>query len=480
MNFEPVAAGAVINADPMADLLGHAGFTGRQIVTIRADGFDQLEDMTLDVLEEQDIKDLAKSLASLAAAGGRVTFGIARTKRLIGMMHWVQDHGRVSLTPTVVTGVTQEAMRQAWSEALERANARKAVAKQCKATQAGAEPQELKSDKGFHEWEDRWDNYLSTIPGQNGVPLSYVTRLENAPEYTPDPAYTNFVDRSIGCAPHSGAAYINDRRKVHQLLISHLSSSMQQWIEPVVKQQDGRLSMETLRTHCVGSGNVSRRVSHAEKIKRSLVYTDERRGTFNSFLQKLSKMYLIFKEENEPMAEDAKVRVLFEKINHPGLKDVIAALEVQRDISQMSYEQITNHLVTKVSKFDDVSSGKFRGRNLSSATTRHTDKAKVPATGGVHMPDGSIWTGFYPNWKQMQESMQAKVIAAREKKKSSRKKDTKVSELKTLISEVASIKRSIAKTATSTVTLENEGSDTPNNAGTQFGGRNKKQKSADE
>ena len=65
-----------------------------------------------------------------------------------------------------------------------------------------------------------------------------------------------------------------------------------------------------------------------QKIKKSLIYTDERRGTFNSFLQKLSKMYLIFKEEKELIAEDAKVRVLFEKINHPGLKDVIGALGI--------------------------------------------------------------------------------------------------------------------------------------------------------
>ena len=478
MNFEPIAAGVTLEADPMAVLLGHIGFTNQQIARIRADGFDQLDDMALDILEEQDIKDLSTSLARLPANGGRVNFGIARTKRLIGMMHWVQDHERVSLTPGVITGLTEAQVRQMFSAALERANARKAVAKHSKATQAGAEPPELKSDKGFYDWEDRWENYLSTIPGQNGVPLSYVVRIEDQPDYNPDPPYSNFVERSIGCAPLTGSAYVNDSRKVHQLLISHLSSTMQQWIEPVARKQDGRLSMEALRTHCVSSGNVSRRVSHAEKIKRSLTYTDERRGTFNSFLQKLSKMFLIYKEEKEPMAEDAKIRVLFEKINHPQLKDAIAALEVQRDINKMSYEQITNHLITKVSKFDDVSGGKFKGRNLSSVSAGQ--KSKGPVNGGIHMPDGSIWTGFYPNWKQMSEDKQAKVKAAREKKKLNKKKDAKVSEIKTLINEVESLKRTIASTSSSNVQADGEQKsdedETPNNAGTQFGGRNKKQK----
>ena len=129
MNFEPIAVGVALEADPMAILLDHAGFNNQQIARIRADGFDQLEDMALDVLEEQDIKDLSESLARLPAVS-RVNFGIARTKRLIGLMHWVQDHGRVLVTPGVIVGMTNVQVRQMWSTALERANARKAVAKQ--------------------------------------------------------------------------------------------------------------------------------------------------------------------------------------------------------------------------------------------------------------------------------------------------------------------------------------------------------------
>ena len=116
------------------------------------------------------------------------------------------------------------------------------------------------------------------------------------------------------------------------------------------------------------------------------------------------------------MAEYARVRVLFEKINHPGLKDVIAALEVQRDVSQMTYIQITNYLVTKVSQLDNTSAGKFKGRNLTSVNRTNKGKqGKCPSNGGIHMPDDSIWTGFYPNWKQMPEDKQSKVQADREK-----------------------------------------------------------------
>ena len=171
MNFEGVGADIVVENDPVAVMLGFVGFTPAQVVRIRADGFDQLEDMGIDVLEEQDITSLADSM-SRQPAGRRISFGIARTKRLIGMMHWVQDHERVSLEADIVVGITEEEMRGMWSRALERANSRKAELKHSKATQAAADPGELTNDKGFYDFESAFENYLSTIPGQNLVPLA--------------------------------------------------------------------------------------------------------------------------------------------------------------------------------------------------------------------------------------------------------------------------------------------------------------------
>ena len=77
----------------------------------------------------------------------------------------------------MIVVTTQDGMRDKWTSALQRANARASVAKKIKATQTAANTGELKSDKGYYEWEDKWKNYVSTIPGQNGIPLSYVTRI---------------------------------------------------------------------------------------------------------------------------------------------------------------------------------------------------------------------------------------------------------------------------------------------------------------
>ena len=47
------------------------------------------------------------------------------------------------------------------------------MVKQANATQATTYPGEVKSVKGYYEWEDNWEIYLYTTLGHNVVPLSY-------------------------------------------------------------------------------------------------------------------------------------------------------------------------------------------------------------------------------------------------------------------------------------------------------------------
>ena len=155
--------------EPLATMLEFVVPANTQVVRIRADGFNLLDNLSLNVLKAEDIKDLFVTLGRLPSNGGRKSFGIDRTKRLIGMMHWVQDHEIVSLTANVIVGTTANTMRGVWLRALEFVNARTAVEKHSKATQAGADLGELKSDEVFYDWDEKWENYVSTIPGKNRI-----------------------------------------------------------------------------------------------------------------------------------------------------------------------------------------------------------------------------------------------------------------------------------------------------------------------
>ncbi|KAI2514184.1 hypothetical protein MHU86_77 [Fragilaria crotonensis] len=101
------------------------------------------------------------------------------------------------------------------------------------------------------------------------------------------------------------------------------------------------------------------------------------------------------------------------------------------------------------------------------------------------MPDGTIWTGFYSDWEQLSKEDRQTVMNARveNKNKGTRKRQTsEVStgskKLKDIKLQMAELKRTLAsiqsKQSSGTVDDDGNDSDTPDNAGDSFGGRQKK------
>ena len=60
-------------------------------------GLAQFEDFRY--LVEKDIRDMANEFGKRTQAAGKIIFGIGRTKKLVGVMHWVQDFTRLVMCP---------------------------------------------------------------------------------------------------------------------------------------------------------------------------------------------------------------------------------------------------------------------------------------------------------------------------------------------------------------------------------------------
>ena len=110
-----------------------------------------------------------------------------------------------------------------------------------------ADPGIFKDEKKWPDWEPAFVNYLSTIPGVRGVPLSYVVRENEAPGHETDIG-NDFTARSIACAPLNDSSFRADAKKVHQLLMNFLvAESAEQWIKDLTPRVNGRRDMEALR-----------------------------------------------------------------------------------------------------------------------------------------------------------------------------------------------------------------------------------------
>ena len=278
-----------------------------------------------------------------------------------------------------------------------------------------------------------------TIPGVSGVPLSYVVREQEEADALA--TYESFNERAIACAPLIGAVFQADARKVHQLLKSFLQSeSAEQWIKSIAGKQSGRADMKSLRDHYNGEGKTSRRIAVAERTRDTLHYKSERAMSFSSFLDKLQKMFNIFEEENEGITEQAKVRMLLKKVDHPQLQDAIGALRVRAAMDGITFTECANHLAAQVSELpDQQSTRKIAGTGSERKKKKGVDTHRIRGGGaadgaankrkGIHMPDGTIWTGFYSEWEQLSKEDRQSVLDARQKNKAKGGRGRQVSEV---------------------------------------------------
>ena len=104
---------------------------------------------------------------------------------------------------------------------LDRSTLRKVEADQADTIRKAVDPGKFKDEHTWTECELKFENYISKIPGVNGMSPSYVVRNQAASDRTTD-FQGDFIAETIACAPLRGAHLQIDTRKVHQLLKNYL------------------------------------------------------------------------------------------------------------------------------------------------------------------------------------------------------------------------------------------------------------------
>jgi hypothetical protein len=250
--------------------------------------------------------------------------------------------------------------------------------------------------------------------------------------------------------------------------------------------------MAALRNHYSGEGNTSRRIAAAEKLRDTLHYRNERSLPFSTFLDRLQKMFNIFEEEKEEISEPAKVRMLLQKVQHPQLQAAVDALKVRSSIDGISFTLCANHLSAQVSELPDpqISRKVATIKNIKKGNgIKRNGEKNGGKRNGIHMPDGSVWTGFYSDWDQLSKEDKQTVIDTRVSNKAKGGRGKKVAgvlttgdkkALKEITSQVSDLKRRLASlkmSKTDSTDIDSDEDDAvPDNAGDAFGGRIKKKK----
>ena len=477
--------------DTISQTLFWIGFvTDADRHSIILDSLESYEDIRM--LSEKDVQAMAEDYHR-RPVGDRITFGIRRTKLLKALTHWIHDFYRVSDVPNV-DNLNQADFRAQLLRALARAEIRKNIKNGASTAADAASPGPLESEKEWKHWEERFVNYTQTQLGSNGVPLSYIIRENDAPALAGG-TFPDFMSQTIECAPLNGEYFEADKRTVFNMIVSFTTGKPSaDWIKSTLRFNNGRRSMAALRAHFAGEGNASRNKADADRLKESLHYKSERSMTFEAFLTNCQKMFNIYETEGEPMADDAKIRFLFKKVQHPGLQTAIAALRVQMNLGTVvTYTMAANHLSTAVSELPEHIA---KNRNVSGVSTDPDKKGSLD----IYNNDGSIITGHIPNWRKLTQHDRDIVMNERKRRRTTGGKggkggkgngngnNTEANHLKQLSANNKLFKRQIKALkrrlkgddiSTATTVTTNNSDDEDLDAGDQMGGRKSKKRKDD-
>ena len=474
-------AAAPLYPDPIDTILEWIGFDSAPArCSIMEESVEDYDDFKM--MSESDITELSHGFSKRAAAR-RIVFGLRRTKRLKLVLHWAQDFYRCSEIPDI-EDLDQVQFLAALTVAEERLQVRKSALEKSDQLSREASPGNLDDERKWNTWESGLINYLSTIPGSSGVPLLYVIRENDQPE--PD-GHPDFTSKCIACAPLNGPHFEADKREVHQTILSLCQGeTAEDWIKDVKRQSNGRLDYECLKGHFAGEGNATRCIGEAERLRDTLHYKSERAMSFELFLSKTKKMINIFATEGEEWTEDAQIRWLFQKVQHPELRLMVSALKAQKITDPtLTFTTAANQLAAEVSQLPEFVS--MRSRGISSVNAGG-DKGR----NGIYNTDGSIYTGFYKNWGSLSKEDREKVIQERNRlgiKKTGkgdgkRQRKTAVAKTKKKLAKVQKEMKELKRRVSSLKQAPGDDEDrdgdgkdessVPDDAGNQFNGRRSK------
>lgn len=310
----------------VSDAMMLCGLTQDEATRVASEVFNDDFTTTMD----KSFKDLDKdiqSYSSLTIAEGRIRIHPGIKQKLRAFIQWTRDRIRKGLDPAGEPFPVQDS-----AQLILRYNSHSLWMERSKTISDSAKPTLFKKDTKWEEWQPTFVNYLRTISGRNGVPLSYVIRDNEDPDPTPNPS---FLDDYVAMAPLRGAAYTEDAGVVHTLLASFISGNetAEAKVQAYLDNRDGRMDYLSIKEHYEGVGIHAKNIIWAEKVISDIFYNGERKPTmwWDKFEQELVQAYVIFDrvEKREVHSDQTKLRTLLRKVQADFLEATKASIDVR-------------------------------------------------------------------------------------------------------------------------------------------------------
>jgi len=260
-----------------------------------ADQFETMIDIT-----ETNVTTNLTLFSQMPAGGGRIRLSPGDKQALLSFIGWTRHMIRLGIDPSTIPFPIGDAKT-------------------------------LTSTMNYEDWYPTFYNYLSQIPGRNGVPISYIIR----DDVIPTTAITgNHMVDYINFYPHGGDSYNmdNDQVSIHLLSLIVGNTELESIIQALDAPRDGRLMNIAIKEHHRGVGMYRKDVVKAENIINSSFYSGEKvpHMWWNKFERDFSWAFsVIDKQERRTVySEEQKLRLVLPRIKASFLESQLSAMKV--------------------------------------------------------------------------------------------------------------------------------------------------------
>ena len=347
-------------------------------------------------LKNESSQGIINACGSYTKRAALVRFSVSRVqqKRLISLMYWVKDRYRTREPYEFDAGTDEISFLTEIEDAYDRHESRESQRTIGLSLIGNGLSVQLESRHQWKRWSRELKDTLSSIIGVSGVPLSYVIREVALPTLI---GFSSWEEKVIAATPISGRDFKQDSKTVHNLILKNLSENSEAYtyIETSLGDQDGRVDILALRKRYSNAAADDVLGNEAKETFSRLLYKNERAMTFEKFQEKFLKCINDLKKAKRPLNDADIIDEIWLKIQHPGLNEFIAALQVAQNFNPISYDCILQCIAVQIPKLVNYSN--TTRRNLSEFKTegsKYTREGRTPKE-GVYADDGSIFIGNY-------------------------------------------------------------------------------------
>ena len=307
--------GILFNGDTKAERIATEVFN---------DDFTSCMDITFEDFESE-----CKTYAGLTVAQGQIRLTPGTKRNIKALIQWCRDTIIIGQNPEDILFPNNDQL-----ELIRRYKAHGVFRDKAKSISDIAKPSKFEDDTKWIDWCPTFVNFLRSIPGVTGIPLSYVIRENEAPE----PVWDNnkhFLENYIAMAPLMGESFEIDSAEVHTYMMHFIAGNSVAEAKIVAHgaTSSGRRDFIALKSHFEGVGINALEITKAEQIINNLFYSGEKKPHmwWSEFEKELSRAFAICQRvENRVVHSNSmKLRILISKIQADFLEQTKAALNIE-------------------------------------------------------------------------------------------------------------------------------------------------------